>query len=40
MTEPVSVVLEKTSNGPELRILKRITNATYEYIFDQLRSRL
>lgn len=40
MTEPVSVVLEKTSNGPELRILKRITNATYEYIFGQLRSRL
>jgi len=40
MTEPLSVVLEKTSNGPELRILKRITNATYEYIFGQLRSRL
>lgn len=39
MTEPVSVVLEKTSNGPELRILKRITGATYEYIFDQLRCR-
>lgn len=40
MTEPVSVVIEKTSNGPELRILKRITNATYEYIFNQLRARL
>jgi hypothetical protein len=40
MTEPVSVVIEKTSNGPELRILKRITNATYEYIFNQLRGRL
>lgn len=40
MREPVSVVIEKTSNGPELRILKRITNATYEYIFNQLRVRL
>lgn len=40
MTEPVSVVIEKTANGPELRILKRVTNATYEYIFNQLRSRL
>ncbi len=40
MTEPVSVVIEKTSNGPELRILKRINSATYEYIFNQLRSRL
>ncbi len=40
MTESVSVVLEKTENGPELRILKRITNATYEYIFNQLRRRL
>ncbi len=40
MTEPVSVVIEKTANGPELRILKRITNDTYEYIFNQLRIRL
>lgn len=40
MTEPVSVVIEKTPNGPELRILKRLTNATYEYIFNQLRCRL
>jgi hypothetical protein len=40
MTEPVPVVVEKTSNGPEIRILKRLTTATYEYIFDQLRRRL
>lgn len=40
MTEPVSVVIEKTQNGPELRILKRVTNDTYEYIFNQLRRRL
>ena len=40
MTEPVSVVIEKTPNGPELRILKQITNGTYEYIFNQLRGRL
>jgi hypothetical protein len=40
MTDPVSVVVEKTSNGPELRILKRITSEIYEYIFDQLRRRV
>jgi hypothetical protein len=39
MTEPISIVIEKTQNGPELRILKRITNDTYEYIFTQLRNR-
>jgi hypothetical protein len=40
MTEPISVVIEKTGNGPEIRFLKRISNDSYEYIFDQLRSRL
>jgi hypothetical protein len=40
MTETVAVVIEKTSNGPELRILKRINGETYGYIFDQLRRRL
>jgi len=40
MTEPVPVVVEKTSNGPELRIRKQITSDTYEYIYNQLRSRL
>jgi hypothetical protein len=39
MNEPISVVVEKTGNGPEIRILKRISNDSYEYIFDQLRSR-
>jgi len=40
MTEPIPVVVEKTANGPEIRILKRLTTATYEYIFDQIRRRL
>lgn len=40
MMESVPVVVEKTANGPEIRILKRLTTATYEYIFDQLRRRL
>jgi hypothetical protein len=39
MTKPVNVVLEKTQQGPELRIQGRVTKQTYEYIFNQLRSR-
>lgn len=39
MNENVSVVLTKTTNGPELRILKKITAEVYEYIFRQLRLR-
>jgi hypothetical protein len=40
MKEPVSIVLAKTENGPELRILKRLPREVYEYVFGQLRSRL
>lgn len=40
MKENLAVVLEKTPNGPELRIHKRITSEVYEYVFNQLRNRL
>ena len=40
MKAPISTVLEKTENGPELRILKRVPSEVYEYVFSQIRSRL
>lgn len=36
----VSTVLEKTENGPELRILRKLTAEMYENVFAQLQSRL
>ena len=36
----LSIVLEKTANGPELRILKRVPSEVYEYVLGQLRKRL
>lgn len=40
MKESLATVLEKTENGPELRVLKRVPSEVYEYVFSQLRSRL
>ena len=39
MKDSVSVVVEKTKHGPEIRILKKVSEATYEYIFNQLQIR-
>jgi hypothetical protein len=40
MKEAVPVVLAKTENGPELRILKKLPREVYEYVIGQLRRRL
>lgn len=40
MKDPIATVLEKTQNGPELRIMKKVPSEVYEYVFGQIRTRL
>lgn len=40
MKDPLATIVEKTENGPEVRILKKVPSEVYDYVFGELRKRL